>query len=484
MKKEARRAKGEERTEEDDWMSTAIEIRLLGARFHATPWGRHVNEAALEWPPAPWRILRALAAGLARAGADLNTCRRMLVPLLVPPKYYLPAASAAHTRSYAPWEKQRGKLEKVLLFDAFVVAADPLFVLWEADVPDPVLLQKALDFVGYLGRSQSWAEFRLVGGLPFPPNCEPAGAEDRVEEGEEVVGLLVPDPEDQRAFEALFVTTNEVRDAGLERPPGTRWVRYRRPRVVIDPLPKPRPRASGAPTPTVAFYVVESAAAPPLTEALALAALFRRSAMAWYGRLHDATSSPILSGKDASGRPLEGHRHAFYLALDEDGDRRIDRLVVFAQAGFGPAERQALSAVKTLEPERGRPPVNLHLVGFGGPQRFRSSVFGPAHSWRSHTPFLLVRHPKVRGVGGDRRLVDDPADQVRLELERRGLPAPVSCRPVRGAQFRWLEFRTHRRGDAGPPGAWGFEVEFSEPVRGPIALGRHCHFGMGLFLPA
>src|SRR5690606_41364458 len=30
--------------------------------YHATPWGSHANEAEIEWPPSPWRILRALVA--------------------------------------------------------------------------------------------------------------------------------------------------------------------------------------------------------------------------------------------------------------------------------------------------------------------------------------------------------------------------------------------------------------------------------------
>jgi CRISPR-associated protein Csb2 len=40
----------------------ALAIRFPAGRFHATPWGRHVNEGAAEWPPSPWRLLRALVA--------------------------------------------------------------------------------------------------------------------------------------------------------------------------------------------------------------------------------------------------------------------------------------------------------------------------------------------------------------------------------------------------------------------------------------
>ena len=41
---------------------TVLELRFPAGRYHATPWGRHVNEGAVEWPPSPWRIVRALIA--------------------------------------------------------------------------------------------------------------------------------------------------------------------------------------------------------------------------------------------------------------------------------------------------------------------------------------------------------------------------------------------------------------------------------------
>ncbi len=39
-----------------------LELTFPAGRYHATPWGRHVNEGAIEWPPSPWRIVRALMA--------------------------------------------------------------------------------------------------------------------------------------------------------------------------------------------------------------------------------------------------------------------------------------------------------------------------------------------------------------------------------------------------------------------------------------
>jgi CRISPR-associated protein Csb2 len=37
-------------------------LRFPSRRYHGTPWGHHVNEGQIEWPPSPWRLLRALLA--------------------------------------------------------------------------------------------------------------------------------------------------------------------------------------------------------------------------------------------------------------------------------------------------------------------------------------------------------------------------------------------------------------------------------------
>jgi CRISPR-associated protein Csb2 len=47
-----------------------LRLRFPGGRYHATPWGHHVNEGQVEWPPSPWRLLRAL---MERHPADRST---------------------------------------------------------------------------------------------------------------------------------------------------------------------------------------------------------------------------------------------------------------------------------------------------------------------------------------------------------------------------------------------------------------------------
>ena len=37
-----------------------LEITFPAGRYHATAWGRNVNEGDPEWPPSPFRLARAL----------------------------------------------------------------------------------------------------------------------------------------------------------------------------------------------------------------------------------------------------------------------------------------------------------------------------------------------------------------------------------------------------------------------------------------
>ena len=44
-------------------------FRFPAGHYHATPWGNHVNEGLIEWPPSPWRVVRALlATGFSKLG--------------------------------------------------------------------------------------------------------------------------------------------------------------------------------------------------------------------------------------------------------------------------------------------------------------------------------------------------------------------------------------------------------------------------------
>ena len=147
----------------------AIQFDFTANRYHATQWGRHVNEGVLEWPPSPWRILRAIVATWRRTLPDLPEDR--VVPLLEQlasehPLYRLPPASTGHTRHYMPYNE--GIRERTtLVIDSFVAIqpAEPVVALWsgiELDIGRPVISPP------YSAICHTW-DARSHGWMPLSP---------------------------------------------------------------------------------------------------------------------------------------------------------------------------------------------------------------------------------------------------------------------------------------------------------------------------
>lgn len=474
----------------------AIAFSFAANRFHATQWGRHVNEGAVEWPPSPWRILRALVAAWQRTLPEMPPER--VVPVLEAlaqesPRFHLPPASTGHTRHYMP---QRSEGDRTLIIDSFVSVSQeqPVVALWPGATlsrEQTESLSQLLANLAYLGRAESWCTATLVDAPP-EPNCHPL-VEASVPAGDwETTRVLVP--ESPLRLKHLCVETAELRRSKRIDPPGARWQQYVRPIDCLRGVDRESPtgRHVSGTRPTVFRYALAGTVVPLITDTLRLAELARRAAMAHYGRATGGEASPILSGKDADGAPLAGHRHAFYLPTDEDEDGYLDHLNVWAPAGFGEAELRALARVSTLNAGAGRAPVTLAFLGCGHPQDFEDSVpvFRKALVWRTVTPFVMNRHVKLRGIG-EKRVVDGPLDQVWREIKRRPqidsrldrveYAPPLTLR--RWRKVYPLEFHRWRPGKPQGGSAFNACIHFSEPAAGPIALGFGCHYGLGLFMP-
>lgn len=179
-----------------------IELRFPAHRYHATPWNHHVNEGVVEWPPSPWRLLRALVAtwhlkAREEAGeAEIRTLVETLAAEL--PEYVLPRGTPSHTRHYMPLYKV-GETTKI--FDTFihVAEADPMRIRWPSvalsdDTRD--LLEMLLICMGYLGRAESWVEAQLIhdgeadDALLY--TTRPLDAGERPAGGQELVRVLAP----------------------------------------------------------------------------------------------------------------------------------------------------------------------------------------------------------------------------------------------------------------------------------------------------
>ncbi|MGH3231655.1 MAG: type I-G CRISPR-associated protein Csb2, partial [Streptosporangiaceae bacterium] len=209
-------------------MGTTIAIRFPLGRYHATPWDRSVNEGAAEWPPSPWRLLRALIATWYTRWPDLPApvLDGLLDALDSPPAYWTPPVRRGHTRHYLPdLSHENGETGGTdLTLDPFLSVGrdEELLVRWDADLDSDQreVLAKLAELLPYLGRAESQCEARLLDTDPAPGEAwwRPAV------EGARQTRLLAPARPVSRA--ALEVSTVDMRRDRRTLPVGSIWVSY------------------------------------------------------------------------------------------------------------------------------------------------------------------------------------------------------------------------------------------------------------------
>ena len=345
-----------------------LSFRFPAGRYHATPWGRNVNEADVAWPPEPWRILRALVATYWRKGDrerwvpdDLARLVEMLAAEL--PVFRLPEGAVhAHTRHYMPTRK--GKAEApTLVFDAFLHLPKGVEILavWSGVSPDGDLMELARNLatgIGYLGRAESWTECRVVSEPTGEPNCAPAepgasgdlvrvlvprsaaaySAERRrllEHEGRRIRGRSVKaltevqlrakvdkafrvrgkrgaDTLPEQLLDALSLDTADLRGCGWSQPPAAYEAVYARsPEVAPGVLPR-RAHVAKRPSmtnhPTVARYLVAGRPRPRIEDAVKIGDVMRKAALSKFWDIDDASGKRVPCAPwQISGRD-EGNR--------------------------------------------------------------------------------------------------------------------------------------------------------------------------------
>jgi CRISPR-associated protein Csb2 len=458
-----------------------IALSFPSGRFHATAWGRHVNEGAPEWPPSPWRFLRALIAtwkGKLDDKLGQPDVEVLLRALIAPPQFVLPPASAAHTRHYMPWFKgwkpEEPDKAKTLVFDTFVGLPRHarLVMLW----PDAMLssrqreqLELLLKNLNFFGRAESWCSARLLGdgeaaeavaavncqtidGAALPPDAEivrvlcahpdTAFANQYTPKREHTSGrgkakttVLTPvyDPDWHLCLETLQLHKDKWSD-----PPGSRWIAYARQQDCFKVEPVRRAtRPTTARRMQVARFALDSAVLPLVTESLPVAESARRMLMGIYGRRFPAPDgsrglSPIFSGKTADGQPLQGHGHAYYLPTDEDNDGRLDHLTIVATEGFNDQELKALDRLRELksrEREQSGHPLRVLLLGLGPLDDYQPPPLRSSQVWVSATPFVAQRHLKKRGTKRDPKELWDCPQNFLAAVLREELARLIGRRP-------------------------------------------------------
>ena len=462
----------------------------------------------------------------------LAFARRLRKPYPVPE-----SAIHAHSRHSMPGKDDR----RTLVFDAFARVADddPVVIVWPRlalDAPQTELLDALLENLGFLGRAESWVDARRA-PAPVNFNCVPAAESVDPETGGvtgEIVRLMAPStPEIYRAFRsgkleaagikvdsarrppklkpdqkkllttlpedwlnAISVETSELLAAGWSAPPCARTVSYRRP---LHALKTTAPKVVRKPaivrpntTVTTARFVLYGKPFPRFEDAVRTGEALRAAAMGRAKRLLGPDALPtLLSGHDLGEH--NRHAHAFWLP-DPNGRGEIEHVLVHAPGGLSLEAMRVLTALQQIKRGEGEP-LRLMLEGFGAASLFDrvTPLTGESAVWRSVTPYLHPWHLKKPEMRTPEATAAAILGQLQREWHGRGtgLPEIMDIREFPSVQhggraLRPLQFhRFRRKSGLVQPDTLGrlIELRFAQPVRGPIALGFACHFGLGLFVP-
>lgn len=348
----------------------ALAFRFPAGRYHATPWGRNVNEADVAWPPEPWRLLRALIAAYRRKGGRARWSDDDLARLIdalagTLPEYSLPAGAVhAHTRHYMPTGTlDKGRPKTTLVFDAFLrlPRGSTLVAAWPRVTLEPEAFAFAADLaraIGYLGRAESWTECEALAEWDGQVNCRPLDGSP----AGDPVRLLAPltpdaysterrrilndvkrqivakaeraptqrridaevdkalrskgrqaDTLPERLVDALALDTADYQDRGWSRPPAAREVVYARapeaaPRTAARAARRFRASRTARGLPTVARFLLAGRPLPRLEDAVRIGELLRRAALAQFDWRRDAAKDRWipLAPGEVSGRDADG----------------------------------------------------------------------------------------------------------------------------------------------------------------------------------
>ena len=479
-----------------------ISIRFLNGAYHATPWGKHVNEGVPEWPPSPWRLLRAIIATWKTTKPELEDGK--IWPILQKlindlPNYNLPDASVSHTRHFMPTDKNPD-----LIINTFVVTGNkPVDIIWDNVIlsqDETELLQSIIKNLHYFGRTESWCT-ASISTESHNHNCYPLkNSEQHLEE--KVVDVLVPKKNvnfvdlskpnsNSDNLESISVTTRTLQNKNYIDPPGGEWVQYIIPQNCFDGQTQFDNKAYITNNITLVRYAIVGSIKPSIKDTLRVGDIARSACMSRYGKNKNGANSATFSGKDNNGDKLTGHKHAFYLPTYETQYDKIDHLTIIALNEFDKDELDVLFTLKRLYRYNS---TDIHLVfqGCGTLDNFSDiPILKKSHKWISATPLILSRHIKYRGKKNNKRMIDGPEEQIRNEIKKRyGKEYELKNIIIDDSQssvnntVKPLDFFIWRKhGSMGSSKTYKIQLEFQEKVSGPITLGYASHFGLGMFVP-
>lgn len=522
-------------------------LRFPGGRYHATTGGHHVNEGIVEWPPSPWRLVRALiACGYStQHWVELPPEGRCLVEALssVLPEYCLPQAALGHSRHYMPTTKMKdGREDTTLVLDAFAdVSEGALWVRWPTKVDQKAqqLFGVLAKHLGYLGRSESWVLGESISDdLPLPQAGRAFPYSDRALPGRsfEQIALSAPDVPDNYAAWRKGEVEGAIKELALpagkkptqpqqkkidaientypadlvdclqrdtawwkaqkwSRAPGARSVLYWREGNALEVGPPSSPRAPAVHRVEMMLLALSTpsgskSALPTVARTLPQAELLHSALVSKLGFAGEPC--PEIVGRDETGEPLTGHKHSHILPLDLDGDGRLDHIVLFATMGLGARAQRAVRSLRKTFMKGGVGQLQVAVAGVGVLTDLRAIGAGLSGGVdrllgpTNGAALWVTATPFIPPRHLKKNGRSSLVGQVEEELKVRGFPpAKVAVLDWTGERRALRHFVRRRQRGPQPPRDIGFAIRllFEGQVGGPICLGYGSHFGLGLFRP-
>ena len=466
-------------------MATILRITLLSGRYGATPWDRSEFEGQVEYPPSPWRLLRAVLHGAFLLSAQRDQLPDGVAELVVAlathqPSYHLPFGEYGQIRGFRPvygceavpplatglngYSHSKGKRRSFIDSYLQLGAGSAIHVQWPVDLTSEQrnLLSDSLAGLSYLGRAEYPALWQLVPTMP-EANCWPDAEGTLKVLGCSSDGLLA----------GLLMNPQEARNEGRPALPGQQWLSY-----CYRP-DRPGLRHGGAAAPAMHRALFAFMAPYPIPASAGLA---------WTDRLHRALlsrapMSSLFSGM-AGGQPLGEDQRAWYRWHEEQDS--ISALEVLSTQAFDEQELLALKGLRRLYGKGGvEVPVQLMRMSSSPPSQARELV--------TTTPMLLYttpregrgqRHPAGQAI---QSLLWGLGEEGKLEpalFQQQGDQVVVN-HPQRGKICaRLLEVidqpRVVGRGERKAASSLGFRIEITGEQDLPVlGVGWGRHFGAG-----
>lgn len=513
-------------------MTLVISQRFPLCRFHATRWNQNPFEDPYgEWPPSPWRLLRALAARwfqYSRETGDEDEAHRDdLFKTLASavPAFRLPELTwrGQALRQYQPTgledqykykndpatkkkvlDYSYKQVGKTLVQDHYRALPPQGDILWIWDSlllseQHLQLLRELLRRTLYFGRAESLCLFDVLEpAIDTPvPNC-------RLSPNPET-GTPVLVPSSTFDIRTLLAATDDALLARRRIPTGTSW-HY----ADVPPRPAALNRSSEAMLYApkelqIIQFAVGGRVFPPSSKWVKITERFRGQVLriraqqltgnqkATYRSLSQSQRAMValLSGKDGHGKPLRKHEHA-YFSLRPDENGLPTRLVCWRTSPFTSDEIAALLAASNRQYswENGLPDWTLKLVPLPFETPPPVKLFGESSIWKSATPFVPPGNRRRFRPNGKERPGESPQRLLAKLLGKCGYPGPTKIEFLDDfSQEEWMVVHTTRE-QRFTPGqdqttnmlrGYRFVIHFPQTVRGPIALGHSSHYGLGLF---